>query len=493
MECLISLCVAMETAGDTSALKRQPMSLVRQRAQSLEAQQKEAKERANTAEAASGLARVKCCSDGADRMRQRFGVSDANGKPPPPRRKLANITEQRVLKTGVRRFHKDFVEEKAADIMQLPKRKDGTPKLMSTAFFQRLFSDKIELKGCLQSDVAAAQPDVRHLSTEQLLAARAATLDFQTESERHSAHNSFLNTVDTHLFEKLARCCLERSNANAVSQASAQALFETGVRITMMLGAAELLADGWDSKQGETNEELPAVPQCFAVRLDEKQWQGSRFAIFNTTNLSLQVVASELDFATIVPAEECLAACLERSTGAGATRLLHWEVACLDPRAPVEELMVELEKRAPSLQPVGGGRQFSNDLNQALKKLKKVSSADIDVQTVAGDTAVADVGEAAVVKPCAPRASLVALQNLKKVSNSDIDVQTATADTAVADVGEAAVVDVREIVADEPDDAGAAPARDLDHPIVEDDVDALVAPPHLLTLCTAQTHLCSRL
>ena len=62
--------------------------------------------------------------------------------------------EQRVLKTGVRRFHKDFVEEATADIMQLPKRKDGTPKLMSTAFFQRLFSDRIELKAVLESDAA---------------------------------------------------------------------------------------------------------------------------------------------------------------------------------------------------------------------------------------------------------------------------------------------------------------------------------------------------
>merc|ERR1711879_1106808 len=103
-----------------------------------------------------------------------------------------------------------------ADITQVqPQRVVGAPTMVqSSKFLSRLISNQIELKSCMESDVSAAQSDIRYLTAEQLLAIRVPTMELATESHSHSARNSFLEMVDKHLFSKLARHCLRSSAAS---------------------------------------------------------------------------------------------------------------------------------------------------------------------------------------------------------------------------------------------------------------------------------------
>lgn len=337
----------------------------------------------------------------AERMRQRFGARDASkAKAPLPKRTLANITEQRVLKAGVARFHKDFVVVEAGDIMTLPKRGDGSSMLMQTSFFERLLSERLELKSSLESDVAAAQPDLRHLSMEQLLSIRAETLDFLTESEKHSAHNNFLNTLDHHLFEKLTFHCLQRYDGNLTSHVTAEGLYKVGFRLGLMLGAVEMFRNGWDVPQGQTLEEFPSVPSCWVMRLDDQQSEGSSFAIFNTEKLWLKVMSSVLDFGEVVPSDERLAVVLDRSSGSGQTRTLHLEVSCLDTHGPAAEVAAEIERRSrvPGLRT---NRNLLNDLNSAMQNRR---CARLGFTESAEATDKPDASTAHSVKPVADQA-----------------------------------------------------------------------------------------
>lgn len=110
---------------------------------------------------------------------------------------LSGVMEQRVLKTGLLRLHRMICSDGQAGVLELPSCADGSAKVVQGKnFLLRLLGDQLEFKSCSQSDVSAAQADLRHLSSEQLLRIRAQTLDFATQSASHSAHLNFLEMVD---------------------------------------------------------------------------------------------------------------------------------------------------------------------------------------------------------------------------------------------------------------------------------------------------------
>jgi len=106
-------------------------------------------------------------TSGAGRRPQLFsacGASDTESQV--PLRRMYDRTQQSVLKIGVRRFHTKFVVDQEIDVTQLRQRPDDGPKrrIMCESFLQRLLSRSVELKACVQGDVAAAQRDLCHLS-----------------------------------------------------------------------------------------------------------------------------------------------------------------------------------------------------------------------------------------------------------------------------------------------------------------------------------------
>jgi hypothetical protein len=138
---------------------------------------------------------------------------------------------------------------------------------MQASFFRRLLNGELELKGCMEGDVSAAQLDLRLLTTEQLLAIRARNLGLLSTSSSHATHCNFLEALDQQLAEKLARQLLRGRASPSSKQGPLRAL---GRRLALALGAADLLADGWgvvegpslrgrgDGRNGGESVEVPA-------------------------------------------------------------------------------------------------------------------------------------------------------------------------------------------------------------------------------------------
>lgn len=235
--------------------------------------------------------------------------------------------------------------EGKAWLLEMPRRKDGAPLLMlaSASFLQRLIRDRVEVKGCVESDVSSSHMDLRHLTVEQLVAIRVNNIGFSTASESHAAHVHFLESMDAHLCDKLARRLL-RGWAGPPPQPSA--LRVLGCRAVLALGAADLLATGWGgsilpysatARAAAMSEEVwqgELPPPHWGLELDGALWAGRTAALFHTTELWLEVPGGEPS------AQEAWAAAAggapvalvaDCSSGAGPTKRLQWEIAVVDP------------------------------------------------------------------------------------------------------------------------------------------------------------------
>jgi len=249
-----------------------------------------------------------------------------------PRWHLANISEQRVLKAGLIQLQQELAKNaEPAALLELPRRRDGSPLIMQASFLRRLLSAELDLKVCMECDVSGAQLDLRHLAMEQLLAIRVRTLDFSTDSESHSAHKNFLLTVDLHLFEKLARHCLQGASAGVIPRRS-QTLHALGVHVVLTLGAIEVLSSGWDSRATSSNSGTP-IPPCWAVKLDERNWPGCSIALLHAGPLRLEVLPQECADVSKSAGGGHVAVVWDHSSGTGANRRLDWEVFALDPQS----------------------------------------------------------------------------------------------------------------------------------------------------------------
>lgn len=230
-----------------------------------------------------------------------------------PRFRLSHASEQMVLKEGVRRL-KDRVTPE--DVLpELPRRPDGSSRLLRQSFFQRLLGRETELQRSLPGDVTAAQPDLRHLQFQHLLALRVRTLDFATESRSHEAHSNFLNTLDKHLFAQVASQHLH-GEVPAVPEA---ALHRLGFHLALVLGAL---------RQLEPQDGAPEpVPASWLLPLDEGTWGGCKLALFDTSSMRVNVLrGTQEDELSAAAAGQAVAVFSDRSSGAGKDRVLHWEV-----------------------------------------------------------------------------------------------------------------------------------------------------------------------
>jgi len=188
--------------------------------------------------------------------------------------------------------------------------------------------------------VAAAQADLKHLRAEQLLSIRLPTLDFATESQTHSARNSFLNTTDRHLFYKLAQRFL--TECSPVPD-KFEALHRLGIRISITLGVLDHLSKGWGTQSANARDLLP-LPPCWVIKLDHEDWpQQCRAAIFHSEELWVKSLPGEApDFAAATPSGH-LAIVRDRTTGIGKDRMLCWEIVVME-SCSTDDILYELDR-----------------------------------------------------------------------------------------------------------------------------------------------------
>mmetsp|Transcript_97364 Transcript_97364/g.275208 ORF Transcript_97364/g.275208 Transcript_97364/m.275208 type:complete len:765 (-) Transcript_97364:87-2381(-) len=248
-----------------------------------------------------------------------------------PRRTLANVSEHHVLKAGIVRMHEELTMKREVNINDLPTH--GSGKIVGAAFLAQLLADKLELKSAMEGDACAAQSDIRLLAVEQLLRIRVHTLDLATESSSHSARNSFLQTVDKHLFHKIALRCL---SDHAGTPGSLESLHALGLRIVLILGACVLLegdANGRPAQEPLAGQvSTQPLPSRWVLDLADGEWPGDcRAALFHAHELRVDVLPGMCPDFVGPSVGARLAVVRDRSQGVGATRMLHWEIVEVDP------------------------------------------------------------------------------------------------------------------------------------------------------------------
>jgi len=275
------------------------------------------------------------------------------------RRKLNDIGEQRVLKAGLTRLCTLLTRGLSSQVLsELPQRSGGGQLFMTPSFYQRLLRGETELKVLLEGDVAAAQSDLRHLRLEQLLSIRVSTLDWATESHSHSAHTNFLMSLDMHLFERLARDFLR-----TIPDVKPATLHALGLRIALVAGAEEVIAQGWGQRSVHgAADALPALPQVWALALGP-EFTPARVALFHSRELWLQLCDGELRSVQDIVAGLKVAVTTDRSTGVGKDRVLHWEIAVMDPS--FEDILDEIKQQD---QAFAEQKKICSELTAVLKK-----------------------------------------------------------------------------------------------------------------------------
>lgn len=271
--------------------------------------------------------------------------------------------EQRVIKTGIRQMHVMLTPiMDNASFLQFPKRPNGSSKLLRESYFRRLLSKDVQLRSSTAADVLSAQSDLRHLRLEQLLALRVDTLDFATASESHNAHNNFLNTLDRHLFEQIAKKNLEMPAGSQLPLAS-DLFYMIGLQMVLALGAAAILSE--DAASGGADSGQSAlVPTCWALSVEG--WPGCKLALFHSTQLKVCLLVGDSTQEVVDAAGLCssVAVIWDRSGGLGKDRMMHWDVAAVD--LSTEDLLA-VHARAQRVK-IGKGRSLGKELEATLKR-----------------------------------------------------------------------------------------------------------------------------
>lgn len=235
---------------------------------------------------------------------------------------LPEVSESKVVKIAIAYLFDRLVrEEGEAAIVELPVPSEGAG-IIQSSFMRRLLSQEFQLKSATRGDVCAAQPDLRLLSLLQLLAIRSRSIDFATVSSSHSAHSSFLETVDALVLEKLARRGL--STSADVMRLSADALRSLGLSMMLVIGAAEVLA----TEAREGREAAASVPRWWGFRLGGEMWAATPAALFQREALSVHLLGSGSGF-DVVGDGELVAVAPER--GSARTAAPSWKVVAEEP------------------------------------------------------------------------------------------------------------------------------------------------------------------
>lgn len=135
------------------------------------------------------------------------------------------------------------------------------------------------------------------------------------------------------MFEKLAQDLL-RGLAAKPKKAVLHAL---GLRMTLTLGVVSLLASNW----GEAGLDVPVLPELWAFGLEEADWPDRcKAALFNSRELWIEPLLGENPDFAMSSGGHHVAVARERCVGEGQNRMLHWEIASLDPQT--EDVLAEL-------------------------------------------------------------------------------------------------------------------------------------------------------
>mmetsp|Transcript_114330 Transcript_114330/g.207935 ORF Transcript_114330/g.207935 Transcript_114330/m.207935 type:complete len:527 (+) Transcript_114330:58-1638(+) len=292
----------------------------------------------------------------------------------PLRQRITNVTKQSVLNLGVRRLHRRLVVEGKVNVTELPKRANGTCGLLAAAFFERLLGGQLELKNCMNSDVSAAQLDIRNLTLEQLLTIHVGALDFTTASDHHHAHMNFIWMVNMHLFEKLARQCVQVQDPAMqgwLAKLPAKLLHSLGMKLVLLLGAGELLA------KSEEGANLPCPFACWVLQLEEKEWADYKSLLFKANELQVELLKGERPDLTRFM--DCGLICMawERAAGAARPGMLDLEITTINPTDAA--LVAWQSPAAPALQ---HQRQHATDLADAIARRSAVAADEVASEEV---------------------------------------------------------------------------------------------------------------
>jgi len=209
-------------------------------------------------------------------------------------------------------------------------------------FLSRLLKDKSEGTAHKEAVDSHSQADVNRLK-RKLLPLHARTVDFLTPTPGENVHSRFLDMADKRVFEMLARQLL--CGTVSVPQTS-QPLHSLGLQVALIAGIIELLQENLDV----FNTDLTAIPRCcprvWAINLLEDGWSDhAQAALFNSSELWVQLLPGERPDYVGHSSGELVAVlrarCPVTDFGGGQSRMLHWEVAALDPLT--EDIFSEMD------------------------------------------------------------------------------------------------------------------------------------------------------
>lgn len=245
--------------------------------------------------------------------------------------KTKHFPEQHVLTLGLRLLHGKLVVGSESTICKI----DSNITWNRPALIDRLLRGQIDLEKVPRHEVSAAEADVLHLTVEQLLFVRLNAINFQTNDLHLDAHDSFLKQVDAVLFDRLAVKCLGRHHASLASKTELHTL---GVRVAMLMGAAEMMdadSQGLDFSSG--------TPRFWAFPWVCQKWPECNGALFQSDDLWVDVLPSDQQDVIDATGGQFIAAVYDKSdeyqrhaarrssASLGASANLQWEVCLLDP------------------------------------------------------------------------------------------------------------------------------------------------------------------
>lgn len=278
-----------------------------------------------------------------------------------PSWRLVGVREQRMLQIGLVCLSSEASAASSKPLWELPRRGNGSHLVLRPAFFERLLNGSVEFKSCHESDVCGSQTDLKHLDCAQLLFLRAQTVDFGTQSSTHSGRTNFLNSLDLHMFEKLARFCVRLPADQELP--SSEVLYDFGLRIAIYRGVIAWLEQE-TKPQSEEDKEVPTLPECWVLPLQADEWGGCSAALLHGKKMQVDILSGdEPDFAAAAAGSN-VAVVSSRAPGGGQDRRLHWDITSLDPQVDniMEELRREAEKAGPDQ------AKLSRELSDAMQK-----------------------------------------------------------------------------------------------------------------------------
>ncbi|CAK0830903.1 unnamed protein product [Prorocentrum cordatum] len=106
---------------------------------------------------------------------------------------LGPESEELTLKSGLLAIRGALGDR---GLLDFPRRPNGTPLVVRQGFFERLLKGEATLQNVAAADASAAEPDVKKLGLQQLLAIRCQSLDYHPTGKDLDPKRSFLVLVD---------------------------------------------------------------------------------------------------------------------------------------------------------------------------------------------------------------------------------------------------------------------------------------------------------